>query len=73
MRTYERGVENETLSCGTGAVATAITAAIKHQIKDAIILETLGGKLAVKFDEGFKNVFLCGEVKKVFEGTFEIN
>ncbi len=73
IRTYERGVENETLSCGTGAVATAITAAIKHQLKEAIVLETKGGELAVKFDSEFKNIFLCGQVKKVFEGTFEIN
>ncbi len=73
IRTYERGVENETLSCGTGAVATALTAAHFHHFKDQVILETQGGTLAVKFSNDLKDIYLCGKVEKVFEGFFQIN
>jgi len=72
IRTYERGVENETLSCGTGATATAIAYAKFYHLKDEVILETNGGELAVSFDPDFKEVFLCGKVEKIFEGSFEI-
>lgn len=70
IRTYERGVENETLSCGTGVTATAIAAAKKYDWKDEIILETLGGRLAVQFNSDFSEVYLCGKVEKVFKGEF---
>jgi len=73
IRTYERGVEDETLSCGTGAVATAITAAYFHQFSDQVVLETRGGTLAVKFSKDLKEIYLCGKVEKVFEGFFQIN
>ena len=73
IRTYERGVENETLSCGTGAVATALTAAYFYDIKDLVILQTLGGELAVKFNQDLTEVYLCGKVEKVFDGQFQIN
>jgi diaminopimelate epimerase len=73
MRTYERGVENETLACGTGAVATALVAAKKHQFKNEIELETEGGLLAVKFSDDFKEIYLCGKVEKVFDGSFQIH
>ncbi|MDO9182989.1 MAG: diaminopimelate epimerase [Bacteriovorax sp.] len=69
VRTYERGVENETLSCGTGVTATAIAAAKKYNWKDEIVLETLGGTLAVKFNADFSEVFLCGKVEKIFIGS----
>lgn len=72
VRTYERGVENETLSCGTGVTATAITAAKLYGWKDEILLETLGGRLAVKFNSDFSEVYLCGKVEKVFTGSVEI-
>lgn len=71
LRTYERGVENETLSCGTGATATAIAAAGFYQWSDEVILETLGGRLAVKFSSDFKEVYLCGKVEKIFLGSIE--
>ena len=70
VRTYERGVENETLSCGTGVTATAIAAAKFYGWKNEIILETLGGRLAVKFNSDFTEVYLCGRVQKVFIGLF---
>lgn len=73
IRTYERGVENETLSCGTGAVATALTAAQFHNIKDSVVLETKGGILAVKFSPDLREIYLCGKVEKVFDGSFQIN
>jgi diaminopimelate epimerase len=69
IRTYERGVENETLSCGTGATATALAAAAFYNWNDEVVLETLGGKLAVKFSEDFKDIYLCGQVEKIFTGT----
>lgn len=68
LRTYERGVENETLSCGTGATATAIAAAKFYGWNEEVVLETLGGRLAVKFSADFKDVYLCGKVEKIFTG-----
>jgi diaminopimelate epimerase len=73
IRTYERGVENETLSCGTGAVATALTAARFHHFTEQVIMQTMGGILAVKFSNDFKEIYLCGKVEKVFDGSFQIN
>jgi diaminopimelate epimerase len=69
IRTYERGVENETLSCGTGATATALAAAVFYNWNDEVVLETLGGKLAVKFSEDLRYIYLCGQVEKIFTGT----
>jgi diaminopimelate epimerase len=69
IRTFERGVENETLSCGTGATATALAAAKFYGWSEEIILETLGGRLAVKFSDDFKDIYLCGKVEKIFTGT----
>lgn len=69
VRTYERGVENETLSCGTGVTATAIAASKIYGWQDEIILETLGGRLAVQFNSDFSTVYLCGKVEKVFNGS----
>jgi diaminopimelate epimerase len=68
IRTYERGVENETLSCGTGVTATAIAASKIYGWQDEILLETLGGRLAVQFNSDFSTVYLCGKVEKVFNG-----
>lgn len=69
IRTYERGVENETLSCGTGATATALAAAKFYGWNEEVILETLGGRLAVKFSSDLKDIYLCGKVEKIFTGT----
>lgn len=76
VRTYERGVENETLSCGTGVTAVAIAV---HKTKKSntnnIILETEGGKLEVTFEvinNEYKNVFLKGPATLVFDGEYLI-
>ena len=65
IRTYERGVFGETLSCGTGATASAIALSKHFGWKDEVSLETKGGLLSVHFDENFKNVFLSGKVEKI--------
>jgi len=76
LRTYERGVEDETLACGTGATAVAI-AMNATGVTDAttIDLNVEGGKLAVSFDKkdnAYINVFLIGPAKFVFKGVMEI-
>lgn len=75
MRTYERGVENETLSCGTGVTAAAIAASLWFGTEQHEIY-TRGGDLQVKFirqDQTFRNIHLLGPVQKVFEGKIDIN
>ena len=73
VRTYERGVEDETLSCGTGVTAVAI--ALHHANKtknNTILLETPGGTLTVSFEfdkNTYKNVFLKGKATLVFTGV----
>ena len=73
VRTYERGVEDETLACGTGVTAVAIAANKSNKTaEEKIYIEVLGGKLEVSFKrEGnsYKNVFLEGPAQFVFEGN----
>jgi len=74
VRTYEKGVENETLSCGTGVTASAIAASIKYG-GDAFYVNTAGGRLHVSFTrigDTFKNVKLTGPAILVFKGEIEI-
>jgi diaminopimelate epimerase len=76
VRTYERGVEDETLSCGTGVTAVAIAMHQLGKTKNNIIdLNVEGGKLKVQFDEdngSYTNVFLIGPATFVFEGKIEM-
>lgn len=76
VRTYERGVENETLSCGTGVTAVAIASHKSKKTSNTnLFLETLGGTLEVSFkvnNNSYKNVFLKGKATQVFKGEFEI-
>ena len=76
LRTYERGVEDETLACGTGATAAAIAMnATGETDATSINLNVEGGKLIVSFDKEdniYTNVFLKGPAEFVFEGTIEI-
>ena len=76
VRTYERGVENETLSCGTGVTAEAI--AFEQEKSDAEVkIKTLGGNLSVRFhrneDGCLDNVWLIGPAKQVFSGKMELS
>ena len=69
--TYERGVEDETLSCGTGVTAAALAFSYLNDEVSNVPIRTKGGNLAVKFEKsgnGFKNIWLCGPATYVFEG-----
>lgn len=74
MRTYERGVEDETLSCGTGVTAVALAAAHKFKIENEVIVKTKGGELQVSFQtedfNSFEDIYLKGPAERVFEGVF---
>jgi len=76
VRTYERGVEDETLSCGTGVTAVAIASHKAKKTKNTtVIIETPGGMLEVSFDfdnNTYKNVFLKGAATLVFKGEIQI-
>lgn len=69
IRTFERGVEDETLSCGTGTVATALSIAKKNKWKNKVHVQSKGGHQVVEFDKNYENVFLIGTVQSVYEGT----
>ena len=76
IRTYERGVECETLACGTGSVAAAIHYGIsKKLLKSTVQVEALGGNLEVSYEilSNFaRNVFLTGPAKMVFKGQLKL-
>ena len=75
VRTYERVVEDETLSCGTGVTAVAIAMHKANKVEGTkVAIQTLGGKLHVSFDvdaRGYTNVSLIGPAKQVFKGEIE--
>ncbi len=77
VRTYERGVEDETLSCGTGVTASALISAHNENGFNRVEVETPGGKLSVEFekmnDKGFKTIWLCGPAEFVFRGEIDLN
>jgi diaminopimelate epimerase len=76
IRTFERGVENETLACGTGVVASALIFSVLEEVSGPIdILVRGGNELSVGFKRAgnqFRNVTLTGPAEFVFEGTIEL-
>jgi diaminopimelate epimerase len=76
-RTYERGVEDETLSCGTGVTAVALMAAHNEKAFNQVLVKTPGGTLSVEFtkhsDQHFTDIWLCGPAEQVFSGTIDLS
>jgi diaminopimelate epimerase len=71
VRTFERGVEAETLACGTGAVASAIISHFKKSTHSPTILTFPGGDLQVTFSADFRHITLAGLVRPVYRGVLE--
>ncbi len=73
VRTYERGVEDETLACGTGAVAAAIVASQRYDLKSPVeVVTSSGGVLTIFYTQDgpdFREVYLQGDARVVYEGT----
>ena len=76
VRTYERGVEDETLSCGTGVTAAALVNAHNGRGFNEVKVQTPGGRLTVEFnktsDHSFNDIWLCGPATFVFKGIIKI-
>lgn len=77
VRTYERGVENETLSCGTGVTACALSIALKNNLdSEEVAIQTKGGNLSVSFKKvnstNFKDIWLQGAATFVFDGVITL-
>jgi diaminopimelate epimerase len=77
VRTYERGVEDETFSCGTGVTAAALVSYNNAKGFNEVKVKTKGGNLTVEFerisDGVYRNIWLCGPAEKVFEGEVTVN
>ncbi|NCP09605.1 diaminopimelate epimerase [bacterium] len=73
MRTYERGVEGETLACGTGAIACALTSAARGDVVSPVRVKTAGGETLVIYFEvrkdGFEKVFLEGNTSLIYKAV----
>jgi diaminopimelate epimerase len=76
VRTYERGVEDETWSCGTGVTAAALICYHNENGFNDVEVKTLGGTLTIEFDRvddnHYTNIWLSGPAEKVFEGIIDL-
>lgn len=77
VRTYERGVEDETYSCGTGVTAVALVAHQQFAMPDPVFIQTLGGNLRVSFNPlansgQFSGIYLIGPAQRVFAGSITV-
>jgi diaminopimelate epimerase len=76
VRTFERGVEAETYSCGTGVTASALMAAHNETGFNQVDVHTLGGRLSVEYDKidekKFRNIWLSGPAEFVFKGEYDL-
>jgi diaminopimelate epimerase len=77
VRTYERGVEDETFSCGTGVTACALVCHHNDVGYNDVTVDTKGGQLVVKYERSYENaytnIWLCGPAEKAFEGKMEVD
>ena len=72
LRTFERGVEGETLSCGTGATATAIALSKRYGWENEVSVKMKGGDLTIQFTKEYEKIFLKGGVQKILSCSYEI-
>ncbi len=76
VRTYERGVENETLACGTGVVASALIFALKADIADKVFVHTRSGEILtvyfIRVGDKFNDVWFEGKTRIVYEGVYYV-
>ncbi|GAB3782573.1 diaminopimelate epimerase [Spirosoma horti] len=76
VRTYERGVEDETYSCGTGVTAVALAAHQQLAMTGPVAIKTIGGNLRVSFNQSadgkFDTIYLIGPAKRVFAGSITV-
>lgn len=72
VKTFERGVEDFTYSCGTGVTASAIVFSLIYQLKDKVTVKTRGGVLTVYFNSDYSEVYLEGPSLQVFDGEIKI-
>ncbi|MDI9356041.1 MAG: diaminopimelate epimerase [Chitinophagaceae bacterium] len=76
VRTFEKGVENETLSCGTGAVASALIVSESKNIESPLQIITKGGSIEVEFikkKNEYTNIYITNTTNKIFEGIISLN
>ncbi len=75
VRTYERGVEDETYACGTGVTACALSANIRLGFENFVDIKVMGGQLRIEFERtenGYQNIFLIGPAIRAFEGEVDL-